>query len=466
MNGKLATSERMLFVLIACALGCIAIAILCGAISALFYFPGAAAFLNAIGVKFQNLRPLHTTFASAWIFLGGLACVQKYLADQFGEPTAGDRRRFRFQMVCFGAAGLGIFFSTLFGWGSGREYLGFNPVFSLPILAGWLAFTWTFFAKVIDGFWARPVYVYMWGTGLLFFLYTFIEGHAWLLPGVRHYPIADLQIQWKSCGTLVASFNMLVYGTLMYVGERVSGDGRYARSSKGFALMGVGMLNSFTNYAHHTYHLPQSEVIKWVAFVVSMLEIIILVSVFNDVRRAMADKSPVERFDPTLGFVSLARGWTFGLLLLAILISIPPANSFIHGTRVVMAHAMGSEIGIDSFVLFAFVAWIFDTTFARCWATQEKMSGDSMRRRLIWLNLSLIALFAWLMINGLTVGITRALSRPPPEWITKIGPTLFVTLGLLHGSMLLHVLAHWSRLLIRPSERRARELDRIPIHVA
>ena len=30
---------------------------------------------------------------------------------------------------------------------------------------------------------------------------------------------------------------------------------------------GIGLLNSFTNYAHHTYHLPQSHVVKWVAFV-------------------------------------------------------------------------------------------------------------------------------------------------------------------------------------------------------
>ena len=72
-----------------------------------------------------------------------------------------------------------------------------------------------------SGFFSRPVYVYMWGTGVLYFLYTFIEGHAYLIPMVRDYPVADLQIQWKHCGTVVAAFNMLVYGSLMYLGELV-----------------------------------------------------------------------------------------------------------------------------------------------------------------------------------------------------------------------------------------------------
>ncbi len=462
MIAKLQTSERMLFVLIACAFGCAGIAVLCGAISVLFYFTGAATFLNAIGIEFQNLRPLHTTFASAWIFLGGLTCVHKFLFDQFGEPTKGDRKRFRFQMICFGIAGLGIFCSMLVGWTSGREYIGFKPIFSLPIIAGWLAFTWTFFSKVSKGFWSRPVYVYMWATGLIYFLYTFIEGHAWLLSSVWDYPIADLQIQWKSCGTIVASFNMLVYGTLMYIGERISGDERYARSSKGFILMGIGMLNSFTNYAHHTYHLPQSETIKWISFTVSMLEIIILASVFNDVRSAIAKRRSIDRFVPALGFVSLARGWTLGLLFLALAISIPPLNTIIHGTHVVMAHAMGSEIGIDTFVIFAFIAWLFDTTFTRCWTTQEKLAGDSMRRTQKYLNLSLLLLFLWLMTIGVTIGITRATSMSPPEWFGKIYPLLLVAFGCLHGYFLVRLLVHWLPLLINPSERRVRELDHIP----
>jgi len=191
-------------------------------------------------------------------------------------------------MLCWGLAGAGILFTLPFGMTSGREYVGFYPVFSLLIVAGWLSMAVTFFSKVARSFWSQPVYVYMWATGIVYFLYAFAEAHAYLIPTIGERPVVDLQIQWKSCGSLVASFNMLVYGTLIYLAERISKDTSYARSTKGFALMGVGMLNSFTNYAHHTYHIPQSDIVQWIAFVVSMLEIIILLSVFYDVRAALA----------------------------------------------------------------------------------------------------------------------------------------------------------------------------------
>ena len=48
--------------------------------------------------------------------------------------------------------------------------------------------------------------------------------HAYLLPSVFESPIRDLQVQWKSCGTLVGSFNFMMYGSLTYVGEKMSGD--------------------------------------------------------------------------------------------------------------------------------------------------------------------------------------------------------------------------------------------------
>ena len=57
-------------------------------------------------------------------------------------------------------------------------------------------------------------------------------------------PLTDLRIQWKACGTLVGSFNLFVYGALYYVGERLSGDERAARSRLSYALFGVGLIAS------------------------------------------------------------------------------------------------------------------------------------------------------------------------------------------------------------------------------
>ena len=51
------------------------------------------------------------------------------------------------------------------------------------------------------GFWNRPVYVTMWGVGTVLFVYTFLEQHAYLLPGIWSDPVHDLRVQWKATGT-------------------------------------------------------------------------------------------------------------------------------------------------------------------------------------------------------------------------------------------------------------------------
>ena len=196
--------------------------------------------------------------------------VYHYLATHHGGLTAGDRLRFRVHTACWLLAGVGILVTLSLGISSGREYLGFHPVLSAVLLFGWFAFAWNFLRRLRHGFWNQPIYVWFSTIGTLFFIYTFIEGHAYLLPSVFDSPVRDLQVQWKSCGTLVGSFNFLMYGSLIYVGEKLSGDRKYAQSSTAFWLFAVGCLNSFTNYVHHTYHLPQVHIVKWVAFLVSM----------------------------------------------------------------------------------------------------------------------------------------------------------------------------------------------------
>ena len=453
------SAERMIFVLIRCALACIFITIAAGALSILYYVAPIGSFLNRIGISFQHLRPLHTTFASAWIFLGGLVGVHHFMFRECGLPTPADRKRFRFQMICWGVSGAGIVLTLLLGISSGREYLGFHPIFSVGIVAGWVAFSISFWRRVAPGFFHRPVYVYLWGVGVLYFLYTFIEGHAYLIPSIRNQPVVDLQIQWKHCGTVVASFNMLVYGTLMYLGELVTGDKTYARSQKGFWFLGISILNSFTNYAHHTYHLPQAHLIKWVAFAVSMIEIIFLVSMFYDLRRMMMKRNPTDRLTPTMRYLELGKAWSFVLLILALTISVPPINSLIHGTRVVMGHAMGSEIGIDSFILFAFFAFVVQQAYPRCWPTQAWLARRQAFQLIGRLNISLAALFAWLLIDGTVVGWTRAKGLQPPLWFQQISPAMFIALGIVHGLCLIQTAMGWLPFLRRATDRRELERD-------
>ena len=146
-------------------------------------------------------------------------------------------------------------------------------------------------------------------------------------------------------------------GRLFYIGERISGDPEYGHSKTAYALFGVGLLNSFTNFAHHSYHLPQSNLVKWIAFVVSMLEIIIFLRVIADLW-ILVQKRRGGEFEATRASFGAAKLWTAAIVGSAILISIPPLNAIIHGTYVVAGHAMGAMIGIDTMILFGAIIWI------------------------------------------------------------------------------------------------------------
>jgi len=453
-DGRLDRGEKVVLVTMACALGCTLISILFGMLAALYYVPPIAAWMARRDLSLVQLRPLHTTFASAWIFLAAVACVYKFLDDRFGAPSAADMKRFRLQMVCWGTAGLGALVTLPFGVTSGREYLGFHPALSSLIAVGWSLFAWTFFTRVAPGFWRRPVYVYMWSVGILLFLWTFAEGHAYLLPFVGDRPLADLQIQWKSCGTLVASFNLMVYGALLYLGERRSGDVRIAQSRTAFALFGVTVLNSFTNYGHHTYHLPQSHVVKWVAFVVSMLEVVILVRVFHEVTAAVPRRRVSYRpYCASSRLLVLSKRWNLFLLSVAILISVPPLNALIHGTHVVMAHAMGSELAIDSYVLLAFFAWTLAEIFPKREVRESIIDNPAVRESVELVNAALVCLVALLLLRGLTAGVTRYLGLEDPAWIEGF-PYTFGLVGIVLSIFLARALYQWLPLFLRPTLHR------------
>ncbi len=447
--------ERMVLVLIASALGCVVLSLAFGALGALAYLPAASETLLKGGVSLAQLRPLHTTFASAWLFLAAAAGAYAYLNTEFGGPTAADTRRFRIQMILWGLAGLGAIFTLPFGIVSGREYLALHPVLSLMIWVGWALFCWTFISKVSKGFFARPVYVYMWSVGMLFFLWTFAEGHAYLLPWMKQRPLADLQVQWKSCGTLVASFNQMVYAGLLYIGVQKSGDEHLGHSRSAFALFGIGLLNSFTNYVHHTYHLPQAEFLKWVSFVVSMLEVIILVIVIKEVVQALRAKSlkRAKEFDASTSLFSLAKSWNMCLLSLALLISIPPLNSLIHGTHVVMAHGMGSELAIDSYILLGSIAFMLGALFPEPKVGEALIHAPRVQSSIRLLNMFLVCLVLVLTAEGLTIGITRYKGLPSPEWLVAF-PPLFLAFGVGVAFFFLRLIVCWLPLLLAPAEFR------------
>ena len=246
----------------------------------------------------------------------------------------------------------------------------------------------------------------------------------------------------------------MVYGTLLFVGERMTNDRRAGQSRAAFTLFGIGLLNSFTNSAHHTYHLPQDALIKWIAFVVSMLELIILWSLLADIVRKVGTRRPHYRqFSASTHLFALSKHWNAFLLPVALLISIPPLNALIHGTHVVMAHAMGSELAIDSYILLGAFAWLFARSFPKREAVRDVINGPRVRHYIGWLNRTLMVLIASLLIRGLGVGVTRYLGHPEPEWL-GVFPAVFVISGVAVGYSLLNLILCWLPLLREPLRHR------------
>ncbi len=415
----------------------IGITILFGILGALYSIPSLAPSFQAVGIDLRQLRPLHTAFASAWIFLGGVAVVHRWLQDHGGVATPGDRWRLRVQVLSWAIAGTGILVTLAMGIGSGREYVGFHPAFSAFILIGWLCYTWNFFRVAGRGFFERPVYMTMWGVGMLFFVVTFVEQHLYLLPGFFGNPVQDLQVQWKATGTLVGSFNLFVYGSVIYIGERITRDPGYGHSKLAYALFGVGLLNSFTNFAHHTYHLPQDHLVKWIAFVVSMTEITILLRVMYDVW-GLVRTAEDRAFCAARGSFNASKYWTAFILFSSILISIPPLNAVIHGTYVVTGHAMGATIGIDTMILLGAIIWILGEHLRAREGedASEVLHDKGMRRTVVGLNLGVGALVLWLHVSGTITGVTRATFAPgeayiPPGWLAAWNGILFSATGFV-----------------------------------
>ena len=197
----------------------------------------------------------------------------------------------------------------------------------------------------------------MWGTGIVFFFITYVEAHLWLIPYFRDTMIREIMVQWKSYGALTGSWNMLVYGTALYIATRISGDGKLARSKLAFSLYFLGLFNLMFGWAHHTYIVPSEPWIRSFAYIVSMTELFIFGKIIWDWRSSLTEWQK-NAYCNAYRFLIAADIWIFVNLGLALVISVPALNLFTHGTHITVAHAMGSTIGINTMVLLASIFYV------------------------------------------------------------------------------------------------------------
>ncbi len=345
-------------------------------------------------LSFERIRPLHVSAVVFWIIFAAIGAVLTYLPEYTGMKIFSPLL-FKIQLAIFIISVLAILISYCFGVFGGREYWEFHPLLALPIATGWILFIINF-VKSIGSFKKQPVYVWMWLTGLVFFLFTFIESYLWILPYFSNNVVNDMTIQWKSYGSMVGSWNMLIYGSSIFLMEKISGNKKYSQAPISFLLYFTGLFNLMFNWGHHIYTLPTYPIVKHIGYAVSMTELFILARIIWQWKSSVSTARK-HYHHMAYRFIMAADIWIFLTLALAIAMSIPAINVYTHGTHITVAHTMGATIGINSFLLLAIAFDILDNTCLPVSAKNIKW----LNRGYLTANISLFIFWVSLIAAGI-----------------------------------------------------------------
>ncbi len=261
-------------------------------------------------LAFNQLRPLHTLLVISWILLAAIGNIYRYLNQQ---QKATHKKLMFVHYAVLTIIGLSVATCYANGDFSGKEYLEFPTVFFGPILFSWVLFGFYFFKTTQFSFKNQPVYVWMWATGIVFMIYHFAEAHLWLLPYFKGHFIQNMALQWKSGGSYVGAWNMLVYGTSLYIAEQTTQNNLSARSPKAFFFYFLGLTNLMFGWAHHVYLLPTAPWLRYLAYAISMTEWLVLWSILKEFKSKM-QQQVVHPHPITEKILHLSSFWVFSIL--------------------------------------------------------------------------------------------------------------------------------------------------------
>ena len=309
-------------------------------------------------LPFYQLRPVHTSSALFFIISAGTLCIMLFSKDVLGRDATKGLPEKLF-IVTWIATILVIFiFYGLKKFG-GREYWEFPGWLAFPLLFSWCLLM----AGYVRGWYnctdKKPLYVWMWTTGIFFFFLTFIEQNLWQLPWFRQSFLRELTVQWKANGSMVGAWNQMVYGSSLYLMVKISGDKSIAGNNKAFFFYFLGFTNLMFNWGHHIYNLPAHGWIRHISYAISITEWLIFISIIRGFKSKLAESRKLKHLLP-YKFLIAAEFWVFANLTLALFMSIPAVNRYTHGTHITVAHAMGTTIGINTMILLGVLGYAFD----------------------------------------------------------------------------------------------------------
>lgn len=409
----------------AIALVLLLLALLLGVLAALAYLYPAI----AEAMPFQQMRPAHVSAALFWIITGATAGVMRYREDVFLHA------RSTFLHGAFLLLWTGTIITVFIAYSTkhfgGREYWEFPPLLSIPLLLAWLLLMADYFRGWLRRNPDPPLYVWMWTTGIVFFLITFIEQNLWQIPWFRDTYMREISVQWKSNGAMVGAWNQMIYGSALFIMARISGDDSIARGPKVYLFWFLGLSNLMFNWGHHIYNAPSASWIRHLAYGISMAEWIFLINIMRGFRSKLAENRRLGHLT-TYRFLIASELWVFLNLFLALLMSIPAINRYTHGTHITVAHAMGATIGINTMILIGSMAYMLrvdERGFGKHWLERGRLIA-MLSLFIFWIALIVAGVLKGWRATGLGMADFQEVMRP-------VNPVLavfaFAGFGVLAG---------------------------------
>ncbi len=344
-------------------------------------------------IPFSKMRPFHVTTVISWIVLCATGSIYFFISN-IEQLKLFSNKLPKVHLIIFLITAIGIYISFLSGKMEGREYLAYTPILTIPILFGWILFGVNYFKTLRKQVKNWPVYYWMWGTGIVFMVYHLCEAHFWMIPSFRAHFIKDISVQWKSYGSFVGSWNMLVYGIAIYLMSKIKNDNTIAFGKKTFFFYFLGLTNLMFGWAHHTYVIPMQPWIRYVAYGISMTEWILLIHIIYSWKKSLS-KEKKKEFSLAYRFLISADIWVFINLIIALLFSIPAINFFTHGTHITVAHSMGTTIGINTSILLGSIFFIISKL-----KLKNRLRINTIKRSIVLYNVTLFLFFITLLFAG------------------------------------------------------------------
>jgi nitric oxide reductase subunit B len=343
-------------------------------------------------VDLTVLRPIHTMFSIVGMIAGGMG-ISVALVETFRKTDRAIRTQWAsfhllvvFTLVATITLGMEIT--------SGREYISWVSPVSLPLIASIVTIAYVILRKPGSIIQASPEGMWLHALGWILIALGLVEVQGYHVPFIFRNGVRDLTQQWHGIDIIIAGLNVVLYSGMLFLLQKKP---KPLRKRWMFAIATFGLLGTF---GHHHYISPQPVYLKWFAFLASMVAVLSFLRHIRGYRKEIGANNLQP--DPIMPLLLSAEFWTIVAVGSGIIFAIPQINFYVHGTYLIVVHAMGSMIGINVLIIIA-----AGLLFMRY---QAAASESAIKWGVRMVNLSLVLLWVGLGIPSIMKGIMRVSS--------------------------------------------------------